>query len=184
MYFLYEEHIDFCFSPFYRKVLQPCPAQQHPSPRSSREGRLPSAVSQKLIKLEMRKQAPMKRRKLNSFPLLWNSARLFRKEHTVSFHSRGRFSGLCHCCQCSQTDLPEVSTRKAQPPRYPPLRWWPLGGHCGQPAKPLLCQTRHARESGPTTVSEAVWFCGSCLPAELRPSVAQVIWLMLTAAVA
>lgn len=57
------------------------------------EGRLPSALSQKLIKLEMRRQALMKRRKLNSFPLLRNSTRLFRKEHAVSFHSRGRFSG-------------------------------------------------------------------------------------------
>lgn len=33
-------------------------------------------------------------------------------------------------------------------------------------------------------VTEAVWFCGSCLLAELRPSVAQVTWLMLTAVVA
>lgn len=28
-------------------------------------------------------------------------------------------------------------------------------------------------------VTEAVWFCGSCLLAELRPSVAQVTWLMV-----
>ena len=33
-------------------------------------------------------------------------------------------------------------------------------------------------------VTEAVWFCGSCLLAELRPSVAQVTRLMLTAVVA
>ena len=37
---------------------------------------------------------------------------------------------------------------------------------------------------GPTMVTEAVWFCGSCLLAELRPSVAQVTRLMLTAVVA
>lgn len=57
------------------------------------EGRLPSTVSQKLIKLEMRRQVQMKRGKLNSFPFLWNLTRLFRKEHAVSFHSCGRFSG-------------------------------------------------------------------------------------------
>lgn len=111
--------------------------------RAVGEGRLPSTVSQKLIKLEMRRQAQMKRGKLNSFPLLWNSTCLFRKEHAVSFHSCGRFSGpLAIAANAPRLTSPRCPIRKAQPPRCPSLRWWPLGGQYGHPAQPLLRQTR------------------------------------------
>lgn len=178
MYFLYEEHIDFCFSPFYRKVLQPCSAQQHSSPRSSRGRPSPLHSVTKINKVGNEKgktqqfspsaefNRPVSKRARGFFPFPWQV-----------------LGASAIAANAPSLSSPRCPVRKAQPPRCP-SRWWPLGGHCGHPAQPLLCQTRHSGERGPTVVGEVVWFCGSCLLAELRPSVAQVTWLMLTAAVA
>ena len=180
MYFLYEEHIDFCFSPFYRKVLQPCSAQQHSLPRSGRGRPSPLHSVTKINKVGNAKAGSDEKGKTQQFSLSveFNTP--------VSKRARCFFPFLWQVLRASaiaanapRLTSPRCPIRKAQPPRYPSLRWWPLRGQCGHPAQPLLCQTRHSGERGPTMVTEAVWFCGSCLLAELRPSVAQVTWLMV-----
>ena len=67
------------------------------------EGRLPCTVSQKSIKLEMKGE--------NStvFTFCGIQQACFEKSTLLLSIPVAGSRGLCHCCQCSQPDLPEVS---------------------------------------------------------------------------